>query len=142
MPVKTASESSYPNITQQMGKLMDQLNRGYYNYRPGETWVPNVNLYETPEGYLVCVDISGVEKEKIDVEIIDQRLRLRGARPVPVPGDSPGAPGKHLPRLRVHLMEIDHGAFCREVELPMDVAKEAIKANYRDGMLWIELPKK
>jgi HSP20 family molecular chaperone IbpA len=38
-------------------------------------------------------------------------------------------------------MEIDHGGFCREVELPEDVDRERIAANYRNGMLWIELPK-
>ena len=38
-------------------------------------------------------------------------------------------------------MEIDHGGFCREVELPEDVDRDRIAANYRNGMLWIELPK-
>jgi len=48
----------------------------------------------------------------------------------------------HAPRrVRIHLMEIDHGGFCREVELPEDVDKDRIAANYRNGMLWIELPK-
>ena len=37
-------------------------------------------------------------------------------------------------------MEIDHGAFCREVELPDDVDRERIAANYLNGMLWIEIP--
>lgn len=38
-------------------------------------------------------------------------------------------------------MEIDHGAFSREVELPLDINSEDITANYRNGMLWIEVPK-
>ncbi len=42
----------------------------------------------------------------------------------------------------MHLMEIDHGSFARDVELPQDVHHEQINARYRDGMLWIELPKK
>jgi len=46
------------------------------------------------------------------------------------------------PRYRVHLMEIDHGKFSREVELPNDIHHEQINATYRNGMLWIELPKK
>jgi len=40
------------------------------------------------------------------------------------------------------LMEIDHGHFVRDVELPHDVHSEQITATYRNGMLWIELPKK
>jgi HSP20 family molecular chaperone IbpA len=39
-------------------------------------------------------------------------------------------------------MEIDHGAFAREVELPPDADRESITANYRNGLLWIEIPKK
>jgi HSP20 family molecular chaperone IbpA len=43
--------------------------------------------------------------------------------------------------MRVHLMEIDHGPFTREVELPPDADKAGISASYRNGMLWIEIPK-
>ncbi len=44
-------------------------------------------------------------------------------------------------RIRVHLMEIDHGAFCRQVELPVDVLRDQITAQYINGMLWVEIPK-
>jgi HSP20 family molecular chaperone IbpA len=44
-------------------------------------------------------------------------------------------------KYRVHLMEIDHGPFAREVELPLNVEKDQIKAQHRNGMLWIGLPK-
>ena len=54
----------------------------------------------------------------------------------------PPCPDASDQRLRVHLMEIDHGSFAREVELPHDVIKEQITARYVDGLLWIELPKK
>jgi HSP20 family molecular chaperone IbpA len=45
-------------------------------------------------------------------------------------------------RVRMHLMEIDHGSFARDVELPQNVHHEQINARYRDGMLWVVLPKK
>ena len=49
---------------------------------------------------------------------------------------------EHEPRkVRVHLMEIDHGSFSREVELPPDIVADKIMATYRSGMLWIEIPK-
>ncbi len=152
------------------------MQKGFYAYS-GETWTPNVNLYETNTSYLVCVDLAGVDKRKIDVEVADQRLKLRGNRAVPQhqsvagaatnddeedgapdevgeggAGDAPAAPEASPPgadapgiaaqrRVRIHLMEIDHGAFSREVELPPDVNKERIAARYRNGMLWIEIPK-
>jgi HSP20 family protein len=133
-------DQPFMSVARQMNKLMDQLQKNYYNFCPSETWTPNINLYETDDFYLLCVDLSGVDKEKIDVEVHDQRLTLRGTRPVPTrPEYSPEAP---VPKLRVHVMEIDHGAFCRMVDLPHDVEQQRIAAQYENGMLWIELPKK
>jgi HSP20 family protein len=84
---------------------------------------------------MVCVDLAGVDKEKIDVEVVEQRLTLKGNRAVPTCAQNGQRP-------RLHLMEIDHGPFAREVELPQDVRQDKINAKYVDGMLWIELPKK
>jgi HSP20 family protein len=124
-----------------MGKIMDQLQKGFYSFAAGETWTPSVNLYETDSSYHVCVDLAGVEKDKIEVVVADQVLTLRGRRPVPhIPEES--GQGEARKRVRVHLMEVDHGAFSRQVELPHDVQQTRIQAQYVDGMLWIHLPKK
>ncbi len=143
MSVSTAAEPPpFGQIARQMTKIMEQAQKGYFNFCPSETWTPNVNMYETDEGYHVCADLAGVDKDKIDVVVHDQRLTLRGTRTVPsceeIEGD--GDPATH--RIRVHVMEIDHGSFCREVELPRDVAAEEIVAKYDNGVLWIHLPKK
>ena len=146
MPTLTAADPSFSNISRQANKLIEQMQKQYFSFCPSETWTPSVNLYETAESYLVCADLAGVDKEKIDVEVNGQVLKLRGTRAVPAheeaAGESAGegaAQGQR--RVRIHLMEIDHGGFCREVELPEDVDRERIAANYRNGMLWIELPK-
>jgi len=121
-------------------KLLEQLQgKGYYSFFSSENWTPNVNLYETDLEYLVCVDLAGVDKEKIEIEVVDGRLRLRGNRNVPMWTDGPETPNV---RVRMHLMEIDHGSFARDVELPQNVHHEQINARYRDGMLWVVLPKK
>jgi HSP20 family protein len=141
-PVELATdELPFGNLARQMNKLMDQLHKGYYNFCPSETWTPNVNLYETETDYLVCADISGVDKDKIDLIVADQRLKLRGQREVPSSPDE-AEDGDSNRKVRVHLMEIDHGSFCREVELPQDVDKDRISASYRNGMLWVQIPKK
>ena len=154
MSITAAPEVPY-NPMRQPGKLAEQMQKAFFSLN--ETWTPNVNLYENSTSYVVCVDLAGVEKEKIDVEVVDQRLKLRGVRPVPQfeeepevrgpavdegsPKGAPAAAGTAR-RIRVHLMEIDHGAFAREVELPPDADRESITANYRNGLLWIEIPKK
>ena len=145
MSLEHATEGSFGHLARTANKMMDQMQKGFYVYSP-DTWTPNVNLYETGQSYFVCVDLAGVEKEKIDVEVADQRLMLRGSRPVPLPelpeaaeGGDAEPPGK---RAKVHLMEIDHGPFTREVELPPDANRDRIVAAHRNGMLWIEIPKK
>src|SRR5687767_4569182 len=146
MSIETASDPNFATLQRQMQRMMEQMQKNFFNFCPSETWTPNVNLYENDTAYVVCVDLSGVDKEKIAVVVADQKLTLRGARLVPTmphndddPSSSPHPPTE---KLRVHLMEIDHGPFCREVELPADVAQDQINAIHRNGLLWIELPKK
>lgn len=121
--------------------------RQFFGFNPGQTWAPAVNLYETERAYVVCVDLSGVDKEKIDVELQGQVLAIKGERAVPTdfdpdclgPATAQSAGGK---RCKVHVMEIDHGAFSRAVELPTDADKAAVSARYREGLLWIDVPKR
>jgi HSP20 family protein len=139
MPVETASDPNFGSVQRQMQRLMDQMQKNFFNFCPSETWTPNVNVYENETAYVVCVDLSGVDKEKIEVLVADHMLTLKGTRLVPTP---PETTATHGARLRVHVMEIDHGPFCREVELPTDVDQARIGAAHLNGLLWIELPKK
>jgi HSP20 family protein len=144
--VSLANEQPFRGMSREMSKMIDQLQRGYFGFSPGETWQPPVNLYETDDAYIVCVDLAGVDKSKIDIELLDQRLTIRGTRDVPTYDDAtdcaPPHEGQRPLKCRVHLMEIDHGGFARQVEVPVNVSRDRIAANYRNGMLWVELPKK
>ena len=139
MTIEVASEPAFGNLQRQMQRLMDSMQKNFFNFCPSETWTPNVNVYENDTAYVVCVDLAGVDKEKIEVLVAEQKLTLKGTRLVPTP---PEVTETHGARLRVHVMEIDHGPFCREVDLPADVAQERIGAAHVNGLLWIELPKK
>lgn len=150
MSTVTLAEEPFANLTQRMRSMNDPLSRGYYSFCPSEAWTPSVNLYETLDAYQVCADLAGVDKEKINLVVHGNRLMISGSRPAPrhavAPPEAPAGhaepTGEPAQRTRVHLMEIDHGAFCREVELPDDVDNERIMAEHRNGMLWIELPKR
>ena len=140
MTVKLASEPAFGSIARQFGKL-DPFNKGFFGFMPVDTWTPNVNLYESELCYVVCVDLAGVEKDQIEVLVQDQRLKLTGRRAAPS-AMAKSEPSPCDARLRVHLMEIDHGRFARDVELPADVDALKITAAFENGLLWIELPKK
>lgn len=112
----------------------------FYGFNSTQAFSPAVNLYETDRAYVVCVDLAGVEKEKIDVELDGLLLTVKGVRAVPTDFD-PEPLGSHGKRCKVHVMEIDHGPFSRSIELPANANREAITAKYREGLLWIEAPK-
>src|SRR5262245_31996484 len=109
MALTLATDPPFGNLARQMGKIMEQMHKGYSPFAPGEVWTPSVNLYETDTAYVVCVDLAGVNKEKIDITVEHNILKLRGQRPVPSNNDEPQSDPHHHRRIRVHLMEIDHG---------------------------------
>lgn len=135
LPLKTTHEG-FKDLADQMGKMMDDMMQAHFvRFCPAEAWKPAVNLYETPQAYFVFVDLAGMTREQIDVQVVENVLVIRGRRNSPTPAGEPGP-------LRVHLMEIDHGEFCREVEVPTLVDCDNIEALYREGFLQIILPKK
>ena len=134
--IKLAAKERFDSMAELMGKWVDRvMGTGYRHYRPGEAWVPAINLYEDEKHYCMIADLAGVQVEEIDLRVDEGMLILSGRR------DTPGMQ-QQFGEKRVHLMEIDHGRFCRKVQLPSDVIIDKIQASYRVGYLVVRLPKK
>ena len=99
-------------------------------------WRPALNAFRCEHGVRIYVDLAGVDRSQIDLEIDGRRLLIRGERETPEPSDDEGR------AVQLIAMEIDYGPFLREVQLPDDIDIEQIHAEQRNGMLWISLPKK
>jgi len=124
------------NAARQIGKWVDNvLGPGYHKFCPGEAWNPAINIYESRSSYLVVVDLAGIKAEGIDLRTEKGLLVLSGRRDAPGLNDADSD-------TRCHLLEIDHGKFSRRVELPQTADVDAISASYRNGFLWIRIPKK
>jgi HSP20 family protein len=136
MALEVAQDAAFGQMAKHMARMAEQMQRGYFEYSPAQCWTPNVNLYEKVSTYLVCVDLAGVDKDKIEVSVADGVLHFHGHRAAPLP--SP----EGCSRCRVHLMEIDHGAFSREIELPADADTAGVTARHDNGLLWIVVPKR
>jgi HSP20 family protein len=134
MAVELARGPGYMQIGRQMARANEQMQKGFFEYSPAKCWIPLVNLYEAEDAYHVCVELAGVDKEKIDIQVNGCLLQLRGRREAPLPDTES--------KCRVHLMEIDHGNFTRDVELPKDAEVMSITARHENGLLWIIAPKK
>jgi HSP20 family protein len=142
MPTETANEVPFGQLAREMSRMLERMSKSSFGFIPSDAWQPAVNLYETEGAYLVCVDLSGVDKDTVELHVVDHRLVLRGRREVPPCPENLQTSSDAPCRARIHLMEIDHGPFARDVELPTDVHHERISASYRNGLLWIEIPKK
>jgi HSP20 family protein len=94
-------------------------------------WNPSVDLYETEEAFILEADLPGVKPEDAKVEIENGELVLEGWRSLE----------KSQSRGQFHTMERCSGSFQRRMKLPQSVDKEAIKADFHDGVLHVILPK-
>lgn len=92
-------------------------------------WAPPADLVVTEKGARVILELAGVPREAVKVLLRGRTLEVSGRRQPP---QEPT--GAHY-----HRAEIFFGDFRRVIELPWDADEDSIQANYRDGMLEIQL---
>ncbi|MDP2320042.1 MAG: Hsp20/alpha crystallin family protein [Acidobacteriota bacterium] len=92
-------------------------------------WTPAMDLCETAEAYVLTVELPGVPREQVRIDIRDGKLTLQGRRDARVSCE------------QYHQVERGHGEFCRSVVLPQAVDTANIAAEMRDGVLTITVPK-
>src|ERR1700712_2290217 len=100
------------------------------------TWQPPINAFRWEVGICICVDLAGVEKSHVDLQVEPRRVVVRGSRQPPEPNEKHGRP------LQVLALEIDYGPFERELILPVEVDVDNASAEQENGLLWIQLPLK
>ena len=92
-------------------------------------WAPPTDVYETDEGYVVRVEIAGMQEEDIQVGFEPNHLSVSGSRPAAQDARA------------YHRMEIASGAFAVDVDFPLPVDPERIRAEYHNGILRVVLPR-
>ena len=94
-------------------------------------WTPALDLYEDKDNLFVKVELPGMKREDIDVSLHEGSLSISGERK---------SEQKHEDA-EVYRAERFFGRFQRTVTLPTPVAADKVKAQYKDGILTITLPK-
>jgi HSP20 family protein len=97
----------------------------------GERGFPPVNVYEDKDNFYVTVLAPGLEPSSIQLSVLRNSLTVSGERPASAGGKSE----------TIHRQERASGKFSRRVELPAEIDEAKAKAEYRDGLLTITLPK-
>jgi HSP20 family protein len=95
---------------------------------------PDLDIQDLKDRYLITLDIPGMEKDKLNIEVRDQFITVSGERT--------SASEKKDEQQGFYSMERRVGAFQRTIPLPADAVSTDVKANYDKGELRIEVPKK
>ena len=98
----------------------------------GRPWVPPVDIQETENELILKADVPDVELKDIDVRMENGTLTLSGEREFSAEKTSGG----------FHRVERGYGSFERVFTMPETVEAEAVKADYKNGVLTVTLPKK
>ena len=94
-------------------------------------FVPTVNTREADDAYYIEVDLPGVEKENININVDENTLTISGERKVK---------DEHKED-NFYKVESVYGKFERSFSLPEDVDTDKIEAEHKNGVLEIKIPK-
>jgi HSP20 family protein len=94
-------------------------------------WAPAVDIWEDKDNLVLTFEIPGIRDKDVNVSITDDLLSVRGERRF----------DRDVKDESYHRLERVYGKFERNVQLPMPVQADKVKAVYREGVLEITLPK-
>jgi len=119
--------------------LQDQINRLFneaFDRTSDEanltTWAPAVDIYETEHELVVKADIPEIKPEELDIRVENNILTIRGERKFE----------KKVSENNYLRVERSYGSFSRSFSLANTVNAEAIKADYKNGVLTLSIPKR
>ena len=96
------------------------------------TWAPPVDIYENENDIVLKAELPGVEPKDVEVKVEDNTHYLKGERKFE----------KETKEENYHRVERSYGSFARSFSLPNSINAEKVKADYRDGLLTLTLPKR
>ena len=91
-------------------------------------WTPPSDIYETASEFLIAIDVPGIDRAALEIDIDDNRLIVKGTR--------------LIDESKQHRTERPRGKFLRTFTVPASVDQGKIAAEYKDGVLRIHLPKR
>jgi HSP20 family protein len=107
----------------------DELDRLFESPLTG--WAPALDVKEDKDNFIIRAELPGLKREDIEVSLQDGALVISGER----------KEEKVEEGVEVHRQERYYGKFQRALTLPEPVSSNKVKADYKDGVLTVTLPK-
>lgn len=120
-------------LQDRMNRLFEEANHGTRgsDSASSSVWSPAVDIRETADEIVVTAEIPGVDKDQIELSLENNVLTLKGERRFE----------KDTKEENFHRIERSYGGFSRSFSIPAVVDESKIKADYKEGVLHITLPK-
>ena len=121
-------------IQDRMNRLFEDAGRGWRTDEPTATttWSPAVDIFETEGEIVVKAELPGMDRKDLTLNLEKNVLTLKGERRFE----------KETKDDNYHRIERSYGTFSQAFSIPTTVDEEKIRANYKDDVLKIVLPKK
>jgi len=123
------------NMNHEMENLFEDFFAAPRTREAGEqalpAWVPNVDLTEGKEAYILRAELPGVSKEDVKVTLTEEVLTVAGEKKFE----------KEDKNQNFHRSERIYGTFSRSFRLPNPIDGGKIQAEFRDGVLTLTVPK-
>jgi len=110
--------------------LQREINHIFSDYDTRGDAFPAVNIWSNEDQIMVTAELPGMNPEDIDISVVQGQLNISGKRELDLPEG-----------MNCHRQERTQGSFTRAFRLPFDVNNEKVTAKYRDGILYISLPR-
>jgi HSP20 family protein len=123
------------SLQERMNRLFSESYRGpagEEDWALGGTWAPAVDIYEQESNIEIKAELPGVDPKDVDIRLENNVLTIKGERKL----------DNEVKKENYHRVERSYGVFTRSFTLPSVVDPTAIKADFKDGMLRITLPKR
>lgn len=114
--------------------LFDEMDRFFGGFKADEAqnFNPACEISETEDHYAMSLDLPGMKKENISIEVNQNTLTISGERKREQRTDE---------KSKVQRIERTFGQFKRSFTLPLTISADKIEADYSDGVLQLYLPK-
>jgi HSP20 family protein len=122
----------------ELNRLQDEMSRALgderLQFRAADSvgWTPSCDVYEDEDEIVVRAELAGVDPQDVELRFENGVLTLKGERKLE----------KEANRENYHRLELSYGTFTRAFSMPTTIDAEKIRAESKQGVLLVHLPKK
>lgn len=132
MYIRTRPWENVHNLQNDLNRIFNRFGAEKEDIECRGDWIPSVDICETSEVYKIYAELPGVNKDEIKITVKENVLQISGEK----------KQQEQSEKENLYRNERVFGSFCRQFSLPNQVDADNIKAAFKDGVLFLTVPKR